>query len=253
MSIFFNTAAGHRLVDGVNLVPEFIGRVTLGPTPMVTSDGAESDYLSHSYSGRLPATNGQPYMVFWTFPVTDADIWWWPQDQFGFGGSALIYTGIVALHAASTPTPSVLPVGYVFSLGPVEISSASMATRLWNSSGQLLFDSGKLHLALQQVVSGLAVGYAESSIELPGIVANPAFLVPSIYRDRETYSRDAPRASFTEWLACYRRTGARISSRMVLVNDFQVPPKQRGGYFEDQTYGNTSGLVLPVLDASIYD
>lgn len=39
MSIFFNTAVGHRLIDNVNLVPEFIGKVTLNPTPVVGNEG----------------------------------------------------------------------------------------------------------------------------------------------------------------------------------------------------------------------
>ena len=59
MSIFFNSAAGRRMIDGEHLVPEFIGRVVLNPTPIVANDGAESDYRSHRYSGALRATNGR--------------------------------------------------------------------------------------------------------------------------------------------------------------------------------------------------
>lgn len=253
MSIFFNTAAGRRLIDNVNLVPEFIGKVVLNPTPIVTSEGGESGYLSHDYAGQLPPTNGRPYMVFWTLPASSADVWWWPKEQFGFPGSALVYTGISAFFSPTTPNPGVLPEAYVFSLGPVEISSLKIAVRLWDMAGRLLFDSGKLHLAVHQVAAGVALGYTETAVALPSLPGKPAFLVPSVYRDQESHSRSDPKASFMEWLGCYRRTGGDIISRMVKVNDFLVPSNQTGSYFEDQTYGNTSGLVVPVIDASLYD
>ncbi|NVI84154.1 hypothetical protein [Janthinobacterium sp. BJB401] len=253
MSLFFNTDAGHRLIDNVNLVPEFIGKVTLNPTPIISNDGAENSYLAYRYSGVLPPTNGRPYMVFWTLPVSMADMWWWPQDQFGFPGSGLIYTGIDAFFAASTPAPAVLPEAYVFSLAEIEISNAPIAVRLWNTAGKLLFDSGKLHLALQQIVAGINMGETASTLALSSLPAKPAFLVPSIYRHMESYSRLAKRSDFTEWLGCYRRTGAGITSRMVEVTNDQRVSYQSLSYFEDQTYGNISGLVLPVIDASLYD
>ncbi|WFR77824.1 hypothetical protein P9875_19095 [Janthinobacterium rivuli] len=253
MSLFFNTDAGHRLIDNVNLVPEFIGKVTLNPTPIISNDGAENSYLAYRYSGVLPPTNGRPYMVFWTLPVSMADMWWWPQDQFGFPGSGLIYTGIDAFFAASTPAPAVLPEAYVFSLAEIEISNAPIAVRLWNTAGKLLFDSGKVHLAIQQIAAGINVSSIESSLALPSLPGKPAFLVPSIMRNREYYSSRASSARFTEWLACYRRTGGNVKVKMVETSNFDIPPSNTHGYFEDQTYGNTSGLVLPVIDASLYE
>lgn len=253
MSLFFNTAAGHRLIDNVNLVPEFIGKVTLNPTPIISSDGGESGFLSHRYSGALPATNGREFMVFWTLPVSDENIWWFPQDQFGFAGGGYVYTGIQAFFAPSVALPAILPEAYVFSLSPVEISTARVATRLWDTAGRLLFDSGKVHLAIQQIAAGINVSSTESSLALPSLPGKPAFLLPSIWRNRESYSTKATSASLTEWLACYRRTGGNVKSRMVETNNFDVPPKSTQGYFEDQTYGNTSGLVLPVIDASLYE
>ena len=253
MSIFFNTAAGHRLIDNVNLVPEFIGKVTLNPTPIISNDGAESDFLSHRYSGALPATNGREFMVFWTLPVSDEKIWWFPQDQFGFAGGGYVYMGIQAFFTPSVALPTLLPEAYVFSLSPVEISTAPMAARLWDTAGRLLFDSGKVHLAIQQIAAGINVSNTESSLALPSLPAKPAFLVPSIWRNRESHGARAPSASFTEWLACYRRTGGNVKSRMVETSNYDVSPKNTRDYFEDQTYGNTSGLVLPVIDASLYE
>ena len=253
-AIFFNTAAGHRLIDGAHLVPEFIGKVTLNPTPSVSNDGAESSYLTHRYIGALPATNGRPYMVLWTLPTSEADVWWWTQDQYGLPGSGLAYAGITAFHAASTPAPSIMPEAYVFSVGPVEISTAPMAVRLWNpDTHELVFDSGKLHLALQQVAAGIAIGATASTVVLSAPPAKPAFLMPSASRRREKYDRPNNRSDFTEWLGCYRRTGASITSRLVEVRNEQRVPRQSTSYFEDQTYGNTSGLVLPVIDSTLYE
>ncbi|MDN2713469.1 hypothetical protein [Janthinobacterium sp. SUN120] len=253
MSLFFNTDAGHRLIDNVNLVPEFIGKVTLNPTPIISNDGGESGFLSHGYSGVLPATNGRGFMVFWTLPVSDENIWWWPQNQYGFAGVTYVHTGVHAFFPPSVALPPVLPEAYVFSLSPVEISTAGMATRLWDTSGRLLFDSGKVHLAIQQIAAGINVSSTESSLALPSLPRKPAFLVPSIMRNRESYSTRGSSARFTEWLACYRRTDGNVKARMVETSNSNVPPRNTHGYFEDQTYGNTSGLVLPVIDASLYE
>lgn len=254
MRIFFNTAAGgHRLIDNVNLVPEFIGKVTLNPTPVVGNEGGELDYLVHRYDGRMPATNGRPFMLFWTLPVSAADIWWWPQEQYGSPGASWEFTSILAYFSASTTPPPVLPEAYVFSLGPVEISSAPMAARLWDTAGRLLFDSGKVHLALQQVAAGIEMGGLESTHDLLPLPVKPAFLFPSVYRHREAYDRGRQLADYTRWLGCYRRTGNSMTTRVVEVINAQRVPHQSLSYFQDQTYGNTNGLVLPVIDASLYE
>lgn len=44
-----------------------------------------------------------------------------------------------------------------------------------------------------------------------------------------------------------------MTTRVVEVINAQRVPHQSLSYYQDQTYGNTSGLVLPVLDASLYD
>ena len=42
-------------------------------------------------------------------------------------------------------------------------------------------------------------------------------------------------------------------ARLVQVYRTGVTPSQEWSYQLDHTYGNTTGLVLPVIDASIYD
>jgi hypothetical protein len=253
MSIFFNTATGNRLIDNVNIVPEFIGKVTLSNSPSVGGVGSESGYRLHRYAGRMPATNGRPYMVFWSIPASLSDVWWLPVDVVGFSGSAQVSAVIDAFFAPGTPMPAVLPEAYVFSLGPVEISPLKMAARVWDNAGRLLFDSGKMHLALQHAVGGMSVDFSTSVLALPSLSSKAAFLVPSVFHRREVYTQGDQEAIVTDWYACVRFTGGEMIARLVQVYRTGVTPSQEWSYQQDHTYGNTTGLVLPVIDASIYD
>ena len=94
----------------------------------------------------------------------------------------------------------------------------------------------------------------ESNLSMSSLPAKPAFLFPHVGRHKELHEKRADDARVTSWLGCYRRRTANIlTSRMVKVFDRDLPARQSNGYFEDQVYGNTSGLVLPVLNAALYD
>jgi hypothetical protein len=247
--------AGHAQVSDELMVPQFVGKVTTVDDNIVSQQGAESGFESRSYSGQLPAFGGRDVMIFWTFP---AGVWWYPPSVYLTSSASGATAGMFALCAPDAVITGT-PVGYVFALGSVISSGEQYAMRLWNAAGALMFDSSVLHLNLHQVASGIALPVDSNHSATLSLPSKPAFLIPIAVRMQEEYdgilnSPDGT-AHLKEWVSAISRTSSTVSTRLLLTYDGDYPSSDssRAGYFEDQTYGNTSGLILPIIDAAIYD
>lgn len=262
--VLFNTVNGNRVIDGNYMVPEFIGKIYLtasGPTfsSIPTSgSGIEVPY-NVSYAGGgigtgYSCTNpgNRECIIFWTIPPSNGNEW------FEFNSAQHIYAGLthseMQIYAESTSpggaAPAV-PEGYVFALGAVTQSSETYGMRVWNPSGGLVFDSGNKHISVNQVLTGLnyQIG-TTNSVASGGLPAKPAFFIPQLNRQLKT--RVSNNLHWQVWTAMVRRDGNTVYTRLLKYLDINIGdagPNINQDYYSS----NTSGLVMPVIDASLYD
>lgn len=250
--------ANKVVVDGSHMVPQFIGKIVTKDDNIRSQDGAEQGFQSRSYSGRAPDFGGRDVIIFWTFPP---DVWWYIPSPFMHAGSS--GTPSAGLFALCSPGAYIngVPEGYVFALGHVNHSGVNPALRTWDpASGKLLFDSGALHLAIEGIGSNVSYPYDWDRNVGLGIGGKRAFLVPNVTRYAEQFegalTSENGMATAQNWLGVVKYSGGALFTRMLLAYNVEAPasnPGSRAGYNEDQTFGNTDGLLMPMINASLYD
>lgn len=249
-------AAGQLQVSDSFMVPQFIGRIVTQADGISANQGAEMGLESRSYSGAAPNFGGRNVIVYWAFP--EGHWWWAPSPFMSSGSSGLAHVGMYALVTPGTAIVGA-PVGYVFALDFVQHSGVQPALRTWRD-GNLMFDSGTLHLATQLVISGVTYPIGSDHNIGVSLPTKPGFLLPHVVRTVEQYDGDLERedgvAHLDQWISMVRRSGNTVTTRFLQVVDQDVGASDSGsrlGYTEDATYGNTSGLIIPVINATLYD
>lgn len=250
-------AAGKVQVSGDHMVPQFIGKIVTRDDNIRMQEGAEFGFQSRSYSGQAPNFSSRHVIVLWALPP---DVWWYiPSPFMNAGASGTPNAGLFALCPPGAVINGV-PEGYVFALGSVQHSGVQPALRTWDAAGNLLFDSGTLHLAIEAIASDVSYPYGSdrnAGIALPG---KPAFLVPHVNRRAEQFdgflNQPDRIATAQSWLGVVKRSGGALYTRMLQASNGEVNatnPNSRAGYNDDQTSGNTSGLLMPMINAALYD
>ena len=250
-------AAGQVQVSGDHMVPQFIGKIVTHDDNIRSQQGGESGFESRSYSGTAPNFGGRHVIILWTLPP---DVWWYiPSPFMNAAASGTPNAGLFAFCAPGAVI-SGTPEGYVFALGSVQHSGVQPALRTWDAAGTLLFDSGTLHLAIEAIAADVSYPYGSDrnvGIALPG---RPAILVPHVTRHAEQFggylSHPELDATAQSWVGAVKRSGGAVYTRMLLASNEEISatnPGSRGGYSQDQTSGNTSGLLMPIINAALYD
>ncbi len=239
------------------MIPQFVGKITTVNDNIIVDEGGELGFESRSYSGVAPNFSGRDVMVFWHFPE---GVFWYPADVFLPAAVSGANIGLFALCAPSAVITGT-PTGYVFALGPVIASAEQFCLRMWNAAGTLMFDSGSPHLSVNTVASGAAFPVGSEHTTTITMPAKPAILLPQARRTAESYegalATEDGNATFHEWIGVIRRTGSTsLATRMLDVRTYEALASNdlsNAGYSEDQTYGNTTGLVMPIINAALYD
>lgn len=264
--IQISTTAGQRLIDGQFMVPEFVGKLNLNPTPVYNYTNTNS-YLNaagvfntrtyeFANDAALTATNaalaGRTAMVFWKYPDTGSANLWWVAYNYG---AMNCYT------APGTAGPSTLPTAYVFAVGSATASSEGFGMRLWDAAGTMIFDSGKKQLVTYNVATGMDYNIFSAkdtvSVAMP---MNAGFLQPTCYyiNDQRVASSDEyPNSgSFHYWVAQggMHRNGGTVESYMALVEQFDYDNVSEPNDWNDSAYfGSHTGLVMPIINTDLYD
>lgn len=251
--VVIRTAGGHLQIHGDYMVPQFIGKVTTSQFGSDISEGAESGYVTRNYVGVAPDSGGRAVMVFWTLPD---GVWWYSKSTYLDSTSSGVNLGAVAFLPSGTVV-SGTPTAYVFALDFVANSGVNPAMRIYGPPPalKLNFDSGQLHLNLDQAPGGFSFvegSAASTSLSLPN---KSAFLIPDVVRIAESHARLAEFSTHIEWFGCLKKVGSTLYSQMIKGYHSSAFPGSGGGisYNEDNLYGNTSGLVVPIINAAIYD
>lgn len=116
-------------------------------------------------------------------------------------------------------------------------------------------------MALHQVpaLDNLVPGVTKTVSLARTLPAKPAFLMPDVVRKIDEYEGSNTGngiGRMREWWGSVSHSTGVVSVRFPQVQDEQVPASDifsTFGYYQDRTYGNTGGLTLPIIDASIYD
>jgi hypothetical protein len=243
-------------VNAENMVPQFVGKITAYDDG-IRVGGLEAGFESRSYSGAAPNFSGRLVFVFWVLPP---DVRWYIPSPFLGAGASGARQGLFALCPPNQTIYGV-PEGYVFALDGVLHSGVQPALRTWRpGGGPLTFDSGSLHLAIQSIADNVTYPYGEdrnTGIALPN---KAGILVPHVVRSAEQFEGFRTRPDLTatrqEWVGVVLRSGNALLTRFFQSanNEGQATDgSSRGGYSVDQTFGNTSGLIMPVINAALYD
>lgn len=252
--IMFNSLAGKRVIDGNHPVPEFIGKVTLNATPVINERRGTAPYTTRRYAlASLPARAGRNAMILWKIPDTgSADVWFSPFRPLVYAdetGMALPGMDVFIGDGASAPP---LAVGYMFAVGPATAGSEPYGMRVWDAAGVLIFDSSRLHMNLEQIITDVAmrIDTANSYAITTGPV-NAAYLVPNAYYMTDVRTEDDQ--TFVRFMGSVRRNGSILYTFMPETDHFHSLGDP-GIYFNDSNYfGNHEGLVIPVINTTLYD
>lgn len=250
------SAEGMLQISHDHMVPQFIGRYTAVQFGSDISEGAENNLCTRSYI--VPNVNSQArdMVVYWYIPE---GYWAYSQTTYLNGVNSGATIGLY-LFVPEGAVISDVPVAYVFALNRVIRSPDPVAMRLWAANGDLNFDSGALHLSVEQLFTDMAYPVNQDHVSSLLLPWKPAFLIPDMYRDYEQFDGilNSPEgyAHFKEWMGCIKRAGNNLYGRELLIyEDFQWPAadRSRTGYTEDQRYGKNTNLVIPVINGGLYE
>jgi hypothetical protein len=257
-SVFRIRNAKNQLqINAENMVPQFVGKITAYDNG-IRAGGLETGFQTRSYSGVAPNFSGRFVCVYWALP---ADVRWYiPSPFLSAGSSGAPNIGLFAICPPEQVISGV-PEGYVFALNGVLHSNVQPALRTWRSGGgPLTFDSGSLHLAVHSIADNVSYPYdadRNTGITLP---TKAGILVPHVVRQSEQFDGRLARPDLIstrrEWAGVVLRTGNALLTRFFQTANGDAPAtdgSSRGGYSVDQTFGNTSGLIMPVINAALYD
>jgi hypothetical protein len=258
-----NTTNGERLLDNQFMLPEFVGKVYINPTPSYdyistnSHNNAAGVYRTRNYdfaagqgiealAGPLAGRN---FMIFWKYPDTGAaDLWW-----------NTYYFGAMNLFSKNASPPS-LPIGYVFAVGHAVASNAQFGMRYWNDAGTLMFDSGNRQLQPYSVATGMNFDMTTINTVQPPMPAAPGFLQPVCYfisDVRQASSDEYPNSGQFNYMYAnggIRRNGPYIQSFMPMTEKYDYSGVSEPNNWSDNAFfGSTTGLVMPIIDCSIYD
>ena len=259
--ILFNTEKGSRVIDEEFMVPEFIGKVTLNPTPHISglftggNVGVTPYYTNAHRINQLPDSGGRAIMTFWRYPDANGeDIWFYPTSSV-----ATTVDGSVPgmnIYRRNGGVLPILPVGYCFAIGRAIASANIYGMRSWDGAGKLIFDSGNLSLKIESF-SLVSYGYQISNCVIPA-ASNAAILLPDTYNISDVSVGDAPgypgsgNSQFYEDRGGVRRNGATFSTYMATVAAYYF----RGAEYDldgSSHSGNAGDLSMPIINASLYD
>lgn len=238
--------------------PQFMGKIITANDNIISQQGGEFGYETRSYSGTAPNFHGRDVIIFWSLPQ---GVQWLMQSTYAIAAaSGSANMGGFAFCAPGTVITGA-PIGYVFALGAPLQSAEQFCARAWDGGGNLIFDSGIPTLSPHQapVMPSFVPGQTSTVTLDRALPANPAFLMPRVTRDEEVYEGYLSGSSIAhkrEWWGSLQHSNGIVQARFPLVEDEDISAtnsSSRAGYSEIQTYGNSAGLILPIINASTYD
>ncbi len=234
---------GQRLISTIYPASKFIGKKTLDSTPTTIDSGA---YQYSTPAFTYTPSGGNTPLVFWSLPSsTDTNIWW--QGNPGVFGSGSTKTCRMFCRVISGPAPSTsLPEAFIFETGPVSASS-SYGIRVYDASGNVLFDGGTDSLVVLTMITGAEFAITDMSYTLPSAYT-PAMFMPQ-------WSKDSKRGACSDGFASrglsrgmYRRNSTTLYTSIQL---FEVIPEDWSCSQPDidLVYGMRTGLTIPIISA----
>jgi hypothetical protein len=217
-----DNSSGNLLFSSEYPTPEYVGELVFtNTTPDAVYGLAESsggfNYQQNIYSaGSWLSIAGSGYrdlLLLWELPNVTNQWIYGPPCMAGFtiGSYFSVTCDIIKLAATSV----VLPTCHIFVLGSVYPSSETYGLRTYDSSGNLTYDAGNMHIKM----IGLETEWdypnelatrAETSRSCSYVADNTAYIIPPFYIENQVAAGNG----YYVFITCARRYGSTIYTKI---------------------------------------
>lgn len=244
-------SAGETILSTEYPVPEFLGTISPPSTPTYDFDIRESGYREYIHNVSSSLGSGRNRIVLWDLATNTDDCWVYCDSLIpsSYTGSTQ-YSVSVIRPTSSTIT---VPTGYIFALDGHSPSSDTYGARVFDSSGNVVFDTGKKHLNLVTVANTMqfptVTGTTTSTTLATGFsVTNAIFMLG--YFEKETWVwQSVNRSRNNIYRAATRRDGSVLYGKLFHISntteDYGVPSAT-------YTWGDATLITQIFADADDY-
>lgn len=249
---------GQRVVSTIYPNARFLGKLTLtGQTPSkydttTTVSTQYSWYCNTATISYTPTSANHSTVVFWTIPSsTSTDYWYYGKPTLSGVApnmyARLYYRGLAGFNG----TLPVLPEAFAFEVGPYVNASTSYGIRVYDASGNVMFDGATPQLVVLSMITNVDYSTAGTSYTLPSGIT-PAIYFPQYINERKGSGCNIDGyAKLFEYFGMMQRNGTTLNADIITMNvegDFYDCRDTVTNYY----YGNKTGLVVPIIDATQY-
>lgn len=234
----FVNDSGEYLVNQDTVTPMLFTKVNFGSAVATYFTVEGYTGYQHAVTGYSYGTPTGDYLTFMTLPSSASVVY------FNFDGSAM---NVFCAAGTSYTLPEV----YIFSLTNHATPSGTHGIKVWKADGTTVaFDSRIRPLAITSMPGTTTVNNStETSLALGTLPTKPAFMVP--YYAQEIWTRQGltSTSDVAEYMGGYRRNGSTL-----FLKGIGYQTEALGfGVSTTYTYGQTTGLSFPIIDAALYD
>jgi len=249
---------GQRVISTVYPNSRFLGKLSLsGQTPSkydtTTAIGGEYSYRCNTNSiAYTPTSANHSTLVFWSIPSsTSTDLWYSGKPTLfvnaGNANGTMYYRGASGFNGA---LPA-LPEAFAFETGPYIAASSTYGVRVFDASGNVMFDGGTPQLVILGMITGASYTSTLQSWTLPGTYTPAVFCNQYVNERKGSGCNIDGAANLYEYWGMVRRNGTTLYTQRIMMNN-------EGDFFDcrdtqtDYYYGNSTGIVFPILNATQY-
>jgi hypothetical protein len=247
--------SGQRLVSGVYPTPQFVRKLPQSAFNLVSNGNCyqPNNYAWYQAGITIPAvSSGQARYIMMNLPGGGDDTWY----ELDLAYIEPSYPGdrVIVMNIFSTVTPK-LPELFVFTLSASSAGSDTFGLRIFDSSGNITFDSGRQNMVISQVYSGSGYPLQINTIQTYAnafVDANPVIGMPQFNQER--IIRTAPNSgqSYDDYyFGASRRVGTTLQTQLFwtqrFYEDFAGPTQST--IFNN---GRSNSLFVQSLPGSLY-
>lgn len=248
----FNTNA-ERIISNVYNIPQFAYKVPQANWTFIGSSSifAPSGYQAYTYGITFPSDGSGDKFVYYNLPVNSNDTWYAPDgSHFNVTGAFSSYMTIISNVAP------VLPQAFLFRCNNLSTSNSNFGLRMYNGSGNILFDSHIPSLVIEKYTDNVSypLGNTMGIINtFPGVFIDNTslILVPHHYQERITRIGVSLASYDSEYTGAVRRNGTSLQTQTFYISRNWEDMVVSGNNLI-LTYGSSNGLFIPCLNGLLY-
>lgn len=228
--------SGEWLVNQDTVTPMLYTKGSFGSAADLGTTPSGLNWYQHAVSYTSGTPTGE-LLVFMTLPSSSSAVW------FQFDGASLNVFCVAG-------TGYTLPELYFFTLQNHATPSGSYGLQVFKPDGSVAFDSRLLPMAITTAPSGASfTNGSATSLAMGTLPTKPAFLIPAYEFEQWARIGSTSESDVTHYLGTARRDGSTLY--LLALNDGNTVELAilTGSY----SYGLSSGLAVPVINAALYD